>query len=264
MTDGHRPPPKLPDEYLVRFTETPRGRMRSRILGEPGPAPPVVTVMGMAVSDYLLPALAALRWTRSHLLDLPGLAGSGPRRTGLDVPGYAAAVAGWLDRADLPPVVLIGHSSGTQVAARAAVLRPDRIAALVLASPTVDPAYRSWPRVLLHWRLDSRFPMPGLADNHRPEWRRAGPRQIRHLISVHLADRLEDVVPEVRVPTLVIRGAQDRLLTRSWARRLADLARDGSFVELPGPHTFHWLDPTAWSEPIRKLANRGFGQRAAG
>jgi pimeloyl-ACP methyl ester carboxylesterase len=173
------PPPELPAEYVVRFTGTPRGRMRSRVLGEPAGAPEAVAVMGLAVSDYQLPALRELRWTRSHLLDLPGLAGSPDAPRPLDVPGHADAVAHWLDAAGLPPVILIGHSSGTQVAAHAALLRPDRVAGLVLASPTIDPAYRSWPRVLLHWRLDGRFPMPGLEESHRPEWKRAGLARIR-------------------------------------------------------------------------------------
>ncbi len=232
--------------------------MRSRILGEPGDAPPVVAVMGLAVSDYLLPALAELRWTHSHLLDLPGLAGSGEPTRPLDVPGHAEAVAHWLDAANLPPVVLIGHSSGTQVAARAAMLRPDRVAALVLASPTIDPAYRSWPRVLLHWRLDSRFPMPGLEENHRPEWKRAGLRRIARLISAHLRDRIEETLPRITCPALVIRGEQDRMLTRRWAVDLAERAPDGTLAEVPGPHTFLWRDPAVWSEPIHRLTTRRF------
>jgi pimeloyl-ACP methyl ester carboxylesterase len=251
-----RPPPELPDEYLVRFTRTPQGRIRSRILGTPTAAPPVVSVMGLAVADYLLPALAELRWTQSHLIDLPGLAGSGPPPARLDVPGYAEAVANWLDTVDLPPVVLIGHSSGTQVAAHAAVLRPNRVAALVLASPTIDPAYRSWPRVLFRWRLDGRFPMPGLEENHRPEWKRAGPRQLAHLISAHLRDRIEDMVPAVGCPVLVFRGRQDKMLTLRWATELTGLAREGTLVEVPGPHTFLWRDPAVWSAPIERLATR--------
>jgi pimeloyl-ACP methyl ester carboxylesterase len=152
--------------------------------------------------------------------------------------------------------VLIGHSSGTQVAARAAALCPERVHALVLASPTIDPAYRNWPTVLYRWRRDSRFPMPGLQENHTPEWKRAGPRQIRHLISVHLRDRLEETVARITCPVLVIRGAQDGLLTRRWATELADTARDGELVEVPGPHSFVWLDPAAWSKPIEQLASR--------
>jgi pimeloyl-ACP methyl ester carboxylesterase len=259
-----RPPPEFPDEYLARFVDTPQGRMRSRVLGEPSEAPPVVAVMGMAVSDYLVPALAELRWTRSHLLDLPGLAGSEDPPARLEVTGYAEAVASWLDAAELPPVVLIGHSSGTQVAARAAALRPDRVATLVLASPTVDPAYRTWPRVLFRWYLDGRFPLPGLADNHRPEWKRAGPRRIVHLISTHLADAIEEVLPQISCPTLVIRGEHDRMSTRQWAKDLAHRTADGEFIEVPGPHTFLWRDPAIWSRPIQRRATHGANRKPTG
>ncbi|HEX2130139.1 MAG TPA: alpha/beta hydrolase [Actinophytocola sp.] len=242
-------PPASPNEYLVRFTDTRYGRMRSRVMGTPSDAPPVVTVMGMAVSDYLLPAQAALTWTRAHLLDLPGLAGSGEPPRPLSVAEYGDAVAEWLDAAGLPPVVLAGHSSGTQVAAHAAAARPDLVAATVLASPTIDPAYRSMPKALLHWRIDSRYPMPGLNDSHKPEWRRAGPRRIAHLLRAHLDDRLEDTVARLRGPLLVLHGDQDGICTRSWAASLGD-----RLVDVPGPHTFLWRDPHAWSEPIRELA----------
>jgi pimeloyl-ACP methyl ester carboxylesterase len=248
-------PPKRPDEYLVRFTDTRYGRMRSRALGRAGDAPPVVTVMGMAVSDYLLPAQAALTWTQAHLLDLPGLAGSDDAPHRLDVPGFADAVVEWLEASGLPPVILAGHSSGTQVAARAAAARPDLVAATVLASPTVDPKARSIPKALYYWRRDSRYPMPGLSESHRPEWRRAGAAQIVHLLRAHLRDHLEDVVPRLRGPLLVMLGEQDRLCTEQWARHLADLASDGTLVTVPGPHTFLWRDPASWREPVHELAS---------
>lgn len=249
-------PPVMPDQYFVRFVETPQGRVHSRTLGQPrSPAPPVVAVMGMAVSSYLLPALAILtRWTQAHLVDLPGLAGSGPPTRPLDVTGYAAAVATWLDHARLPPVVLIGHSSGTQTAAHVAAMRPERVRALVLASPTVDPKARSWPRLAWCWARDTRYPLPGLSEQHHPEWRRAGARGILHLVSVHLRDHLEDVVPRVSCPVLVLRGDADRISTETWARQLAGLAAEGRFAAVPGPHTFVWYDPAAWDAPIRDLA----------
>lgn len=247
-------PPDLPDEYSVRFADTRYGRVRARVFGSPGDEPPVVTVMGMAVSDYLTPAQAALGWTRSFLVDLPGLAGSGdpPRR--LEVPEFAEAVGDWLDAAGLPPVIMAGHSSGTQVAAHVAASRPDLVAATVLASPTLDPKARSVPRALYFWRRDSAYPMPGLDEIHRPEWRRAGVRQIVHLLRAHLRDRLEETVPRIRGPLLVLRGREDALCTDRWARHLADVAEDGRLLTFPGPHTFLWRDPTAWSEPLRDLA----------
>lgn len=252
-------PADMPDEYLVRYTETPEGRIRHRTFGHHREqVPPVVSLMGMAVSDYLVPAVSTLaEWTQAHLVDLPGLAGSGPSQRSLDVPGYAEAVGAWLDAAELPPVVLVGNSSSTQIAAHVAAARPRQVCALVLASPTVDPRSRTWPRVLFFWRWDSRYPMPGLQQQHTPEWARAGMRQLVHLISVHLRDRIEEVVRRVRCPVLVLRGEHDKLSTRSWARRLAELAPDGRFDTMPGPHSFVWVAPAAWCEPIRELAARG-------
>lgn len=255
-------PPKQPDEYHVRFTATRYGRVRSRSIGDALNGPPVVAVMGLAVSDYQLPALSTVDWTQSHLVDLPGLAGSDDATRALDVPGFAESVCDWLDAADLPPVLLIGHSSGTQVAAHAAAARPNRVRALVLASPTVDPMARSLPKALYYWRKDSRYPLPGLAENHRPEWRRAGVREILRLLRVHLRDRLEDVVPHVACPVLVLRGADDQLCTTEWATELAGRAHDGELVTRPGPHTFLWRNPAAWRAPIRALSIRVSGEPA--
>ena len=176
----------------------------------------------------------------------------------LDVPGYAGAVVEWLDAAELGPVVLAGHSSGTQVAARAAVqagMRDDRrVVAVVLASPTVAPIARPLPRMLLRWRLDGRHEPPGLTGSHLREWRRAGVRGLLHLVRVHLRDRIEESVIALTVPLLVLRGAEDRLTTGEWARGLAAAVPSGRYQELPGAHTFLWADPGSWSAPVRQLA----------
>src|SRR3954453_14855098 len=100
-------PPRLPAEMWLRYTDVPQGRIRTRVLGERRPgALPVVVVQGMAVSDYLLPACAALgSWTEAHLFDVPGYAGSGRPTGWLDVRGYGQAVAGWLEAAGIDRAV---------------------------------------------------------------------------------------------------------------------------------------------------------------
>lgn len=253
--------PEMPSSLEVHRT-LPYGRMRSRTVGERDEAmPEVVVVMGMAVADYLMPAVAALgSWTRAHLVELPGFAGSGEPPHELGVDEHGDAVASWLHDSGLRDVVLIGHSSGTQVAARAAVRRGKAVGALVLASPTIDPIARSWLRLIVRWRLDGRHEPGGLNESHVPEWRRAGPRRLFHLVRAHLRDRLEDSVAEVTVPLVVLRGREDRLLTRAWAHELAALAADGTVVEMPGAHTFPWLDPEAWSRPVRDVAVRVAGR----
>lgn len=244
-------------EFVSSYQDTRFGRMRSRAVGSPRDGvPEVVLVQGMAVADYLLPGLAALgEWTRAHLVELPGFSGSGEPPHALDVVEFGDAAADWLEAAALRPVVLMGHSSGTQVAAHAALRRPQAVRAVVLASPTIDPRFRGWVRVLLAWHRDNRREPPDLDEAHKPERQRAGIRRVVHALRVHLADHLEDVVPQLRVPLLVLHGDQDRLCTERWARQLCHLAADGRFGSMPGPHSFPWTDPHAWSGPVRNLAH---------
>ncbi|MFI2433342.1 alpha/beta fold hydrolase [Streptomyces sp. NPDC018693] len=254
-SDGHHPP--SPEATTTGYYDGELGRMRSRAVGHGRPdTPEVVLVQGMGVADYLLPGLAAFgRWTRAHLVELPGFAGSGDPPHELDVPEFGRCVADWLTARHTEPVILVGHSSGTQVAARAALGHP-RVAGLVLAGPTVDPVARGPVRLLVRWQLDGRREPPGLSESHRPEWRRAGLRRLLHTAWVHLHDPLEDSVARLRIPLLVIRGRDDRIGTARWGRHLAGLVPDGEYVEVPGAHTFPWLDPEAWSAPVHRLARR--------
>jgi pimeloyl-ACP methyl ester carboxylesterase len=248
--------PSPPPDVALAHCSTTWGVMRSRTVGTPcAGIPEMVVVPGLAVADYLQPALCELgSWTRAHLVELPGFSGSGEPPHPLDVAQFTDAVVQWLDAGELGGIVLAGHSSGTQVAARVAVRRPGVVRALVLASPTMDPRFRSTRRILLAWRRNHPLEPPSLDEQHTPERQRAGLRRVRHALKVHLADALEDVVPQVPVRVLVLHGDQDRLCTEEWARELADLAPDGRFVAVPGAHSFVWTAPGAWSDPIERLA----------
>jgi pimeloyl-ACP methyl ester carboxylesterase len=231
--------------------------MRCRSFGPPRDGvPEVVVVQGMAVAEYLVPGVRALGgWTRAHLLELPGLAGSGEPPRELTVPDYAEAVTDWLTATRTEPVVLGGHSSGTQVAAEVAAGHHPLAGALMLASPTIDPAVRPLPRLALRFVQEGRVEPPGLTRTHVPEWRRAGPRRLAHLVRVFLRHDIEGALRRLAVPSLVLRGVDDVLSTPEWGRRLVATAPDDShYVEVPGAHGFPWLDPHSWSEPARQLA----------
>jgi pimeloyl-ACP methyl ester carboxylesterase len=247
----------VPPDVAFERRPTTCGVVRSRTVGTPRDGvPEVVAVPGLAVANYLQPAVCELgAWTRAHLVELPGFSGSGEPPHPLDVPQFADAVVQWLTGSDLDRVVLVGHSSGTQVTARVAARRPQSVRAPVLASPTMDPRFRSMRRILLAWRRNHELEPRSLDEQHTPERQRAGLRRVRHALRVHLADALEDVVPLVRVPVLVLHGDRDQLCTEEWARQLSELAPDGRFCTVPGAHSFTWTAPAAWSEPIERLAH---------
>jgi pimeloyl-ACP methyl ester carboxylesterase len=249
--------PHLPAGLVTRYHDGVLGRVRSRSLGVPrAGVPELVLVHGMTACDYLLPGLGELStWTRVHLIDLPGCGGSGEPPHELTVAEFADAVADWLGHEQLGGVLLVGHSSGTQVAAEAARHSGD-VAGVVLASPVFDPAYRGLLRVLWRWLLDLTREPASLERVNRPERKRAGLRRLAHVLRVHRHHSLPDVLGALRVPVLVIRGRDDALSTRRWARCLAMQAADGGFAEVTGPHTFCWGYPAAWSPPIRAFSVR--------
>ena len=245
----------MPPDVELGHRPTTWGVMRSRTIGTPRDGVPgVVVIPGLAVANYLEPAVGARgAWTRAHLVELPGFSGSGEPPHPMDVPQFAVAVVQWLAGGP-EDVVLVGHSSGTQVAAHVAARRLPGVRALVLASPTMDPRFRSQRRILLAWRRNHELEPKSLDEEHTPERQRAGLRRVRHALKVHLDDRLEDVVPRIEVPVLLLHGDQDRLCTEQWARQLSRLAPDGRFRLMPGAHSFTWTAPHAWAEPIEGLA----------
>jgi pimeloyl-ACP methyl ester carboxylesterase len=123
----------------------------------------------------------------------------------------------------------------------------------MLASPTIDPAVRPFRRLAVRFVQDGRIEPPGLTRTHVPEWRRAGPRRLVHLVRATLRHDIEGPLRRLTVSLLVLRGADDVLSTPDWARRLVATAPDGRYAELPGAHGFPWLDPGSWSAPLQEF-----------
>ncbi|SPE63921.1 N-formylmaleamate deformylase [Streptomyces netropsis] len=185
-------------------------------------------------------------WT----VDLPGFGASGGPRRPLGMRALADALAEWLTAVGLDQAVLLGGSFGCQVAVDAAVRHPHRIAGLVLVGPTVDPAARSFIRQLLRWMRNAPHERASMAPLNLADYRDAGARRVVGAFTESLRDRIEDKLPHVLLPTLVVRGAQDRLVPQGWAEevtwllpagRLAVVEGSGHMVPYRQPHALAGL-----------------------
>jgi alpha-beta hydrolase superfamily lysophospholipase len=126
-----------------------------------------------------------------RLLDLPGFGSFRTAWRAADLRSVADVAAHWLDEVPTGPVALLGHSTGAQVALRAAVDRPAAVGLLVLAGVTFDPAARN-PRVLARRVLRTvRHERPGELPAVLPYYLR-GARGLPALLGSALADRPED------------------------------------------------------------------------
>jgi pimeloyl-ACP methyl ester carboxylesterase len=211
----------------------------------------VVVLPGLCVSSYLRPACAALADAgyRAWLLEPPGWPGA-PRDWGRPsrLSDLAAPVATFLEEHLLREVVLVGQSVGAQLAAHVVVRRPDLVRHLVLQGPVFDPSCRTTWRALLHWARDMPHERVALAAREVPDWVRAGPRRIRHMLRLALADRLEENLT-TSCPTTVVVGEHDPLCGLPWAGSLAGPDR---LVVMDGlPHSAAHHDPHGFARIVR-------------
>ena len=215
----------------------------------PDPVPELVVVPGLGALGYLVPLVRACgQWTRVSLLDLPGFGDRLTARLPADLAAVSATLAAWLDQVPDAPVVLLGHSTGAQVALHAARRRPDRVRRLVLAGATFPPQARRWAplvgRVLATLPSEQAGELPAVL----PYYAR-GRGRVLDLLRSCMAE-----APSSRGldPPVVLRGEHDRLSPPGWATHLA---AGGPVVELPGGHNTVWTSPGPASDALRAAAH---------
>lgn len=194
---------------------------------------------------------------RSLTFDARGVGGSsrwrGPATTRL----LAEDALGLLDGLGVPRAHVVGHSLGGMVAQELALLAPERVGRLVLvgtspggphAAPFSQDAVRAltnrWgdPRVLFLAGLELATAQGFLARHPRvaeDTWERrlacpVSPAGYQALLEAAATHDAWARLPGLAVPTLLVHGAEDRMIPPLNSRLMADRLRDARVHLLPG------------------------------
>ncbi len=228
-------------------------RMHARVLGE---GPPVVLLHGYGVSGtYMLPLARELCGSHRVLVpELPGQGKSEPRPGLRSVRELANALGEWLEAAELERPAVVANSLGCQVVTELAVREPELLGPLVLVGPTVDPDRRRGRHQLFAALRDSaREPMRLVAIAAADDVA-VGLRGLVALARAALDDRIEERLPLIEQPTVVVRGGADEFVSPEWAEQVASLLPDGRLVVVPGePHAVHFTRPATVAGVVREL-----------
>jgi pimeloyl-ACP methyl ester carboxylesterase len=186
--------------------------------------------------------------------DLPGYGRSQKPRPPLGIGGLALALAGCLDALGLERPAFVANSMGCQVVTDLAVRLPERVGPLALIGPTVDPQRRLARRQLLGALRDSaREPLSLLALAAHDD----AVHGVGSLVATArsaLADRIEQRLPLVEQPTLVVRGEDDAFVSAEWAEQVVALLPRGRLVVVPKePHAVHYTRPDLVARVVREL-----------
>jgi 3-oxoadipate enol-lactonase len=258
-----------------------------------GAGVPVVLLHGFpldrTVWDEQLGALAAAG-ARAIRVDLRGCGESEPSDGPALMEALAGDVAGVLDALHVERAALVGHSTGGYVALAFFRMYEERVAGLALVashvaedasrSASADPVQRELAagRDDLARRLERDGTMDAAVESYLPRYfapavYRERPELVERTRAIMLRqsargcaqlvrgmkERLDshDLLEDVRVPALVIAGAQDTYLNVETLRETAAAIADAALVVLDGVGHLPMLEaPTDTANALATLAQR--------
>jgi len=192
-----------------------------------------------------------------YLPDLPGFGKSAKPSHILTVPELADALADWMQAMELPPAVLLGNSLGCQIIVDFALKYPERITHAVLVGPTMDPKARSIHQAALRLMLDLPCePLLFLPVLVR-EYLAAGLRRTLRTLQYAFADHMEEHLPCVQTPTLIVRGARDPIVGQDWTEQVHRLLPESQLVVVRGAgHAVNFNAPDTLVRTVQSFLSK--------
>jgi pimeloyl-ACP methyl ester carboxylesterase len=204
---------------------------------------------------YLLPLARVLaRRCTVYVPDLPGHGRSEAPSASVDIGDLADALAGWLDVVGLEQPAFVGSSMGCQIVTELAVRRPERTGPLVLIGPTVDPRRRRKRHQIFSLLRDAAREPAMLVALTAAQGPAMSPARLLASARSALEDRIEDRLPAIPQPTVVVHAENDGFVSREWAEEAAALLPSGRLEVIPGePHAIPYTQPDVVAEIVWAL-----------
>jgi pimeloyl-ACP methyl ester carboxylesterase len=253
------------DKITTRFAKVNGVNIAYRVHGE---GPPLVLVMGYRLNSEAWPASfvdALARHLTVITLDNRGTGQSDKPVDGYAIANMARDVRGLLDELGITRAHMLGYSMGGAIAQEFTRQFPDRVSSLVLCAtmcggPRAIYAPPSVVRVMRE--LDGLKPdeiarqiwkvtySPGYLEKHRDLAEDQMRREIAVPTPLHAADLqfqafaefdCSKALPNIRVPTLVLTGDLDQLVSPQNSKIIASLVPGANLIVIPGcGHRVMW------------------------
>ncbi len=237
---------------------------------------PIILLHGTGASLHTWDAWTEVLKAHHRVIrvDLPGFGLTGPTKDGnYQMPAYTRFMNALMDRLQIKRAILAGNSFGGDVSWQTAVAYPDRVSRLILVdssgyattAASVPIAFKLAQMPVLSRLLSNILPRsviessvrnvyadptkvtPDLVDRYYELALRAGNRRaIAERFTQNKPGQNESTVKQVKVPTLIIWGGLDRLITPDNAEKFhRDIAGSQLIVFEKLGHVGHEEDPAA-------------------
>jgi pimeloyl-ACP methyl ester carboxylesterase len=227
---------------------------RVNVDAAPPDAIPLIHLHGFGISgSYLVPTAARLAaYYPTYVPDLPGYGRSHkPGRT-LTIPELADALADFLDIVGVEKAVLLGNSMGCLITIEFAHKYPERIERAILVSPAGGPHNQPLARALPQLALDSFREPPRMYVVAVPDYLRFGLLNALRLFHAMTQYPTIERFVHLAVPTLIVAGVRDPLVSKERIKRVLDLHANITLVIHDGAaHAINYSHPVALASLVR-------------
>lgn len=214
-------------------------------------------------------------------MDYRGTGRSGKPSVPYTTQMFAEDAAAVLDHLEAPPAIVCGHSMGGRIAQWLAVHYPEKVKKLILASTGASyPSTKGIPlkiaTEMVEWGYEKYVRDHSILVGFTPEFASQYPERVEHYLKVRMANMgpvecyfrhliarqghdTSEVLKDIRVPTLIFVGEEDRNVTsdishRTSAEILERGIPDAKLVVLKGErHSYFFANPDAAHEAIHKF-----------
>jgi class 3 adenylate cyclase/pimeloyl-ACP methyl ester carboxylesterase len=170
---------------------------------------------------------------------------------------WSDSITAVLDELNSPEAVLVTIDGAFATGALFAATHPRRTSALVVlegyaaTSPAdadlLPAAIAMWGTGELQHVLNPDMPW---SEEIRSQWARqerlaASPNTVALIMPLLGLLDVRELLPSIRVPTLVLQHTDDPLITPTQGQYIANNIRDAKYVELPGRNMYHFVEPGA-------------------
>jgi class 3 adenylate cyclase len=218
---------------------------------------------------------------RLIIFDQPGAGASDPVTSGAlpTLEQWADSITAVLDDLGSREAVLVAGLGAVATGALFAATHPSRTTAVVVlegyANPMAERTEGLAPEEVLAatvgvWGTGEMVHVlnPDMPWNEeiRAAWARherlgASPGTVALMMPLLAEMDVRELLPTVRVPTLVLHHADDAFCPPEWGKDVADRIPGAKYVELPGRNVFHLVEPD-WRSSFQEIAEFLTGQQA--
>lgn len=231
---------------------------------------PIIILHGWGLRGSAYDKLASLLKEKGYRIfspDLPGFGREPLAKEAMTLEDYATFVKDFIQKKHLRKVIFIGHSFGGRVAIKFSVKFPNFVHALVLTgAPGIKHRLSFVRRVVMCVSVvfgevfRSRLLLP-LKETARKglyfligEWDYYKAGDLQETFKRIVSEALQDCLPQIKAPTLLLWGEKDRIIPVSDARRMRSLIPKCQLVVVENAgHKLPYEKPEAFVSAIQNF-----------